>query len=50
LLENFNLLTWPQYHLIGKEGKILLTPAPSLQEGFEIKVLSFITKDPDKKP
>jgi len=50
LLENFNLITWPQYHLIGKEGKIMLTPAPSLQEGFEIKVLSFIAKEPDKKP
>jgi hypothetical protein len=35
VLEKFNLVTWPQFHLIDPYGKLIVSPAPNLQEKFE---------------
>lgn len=37
LLEFYNLITWPQFHLISPEGKLIVSPAASLKENFEVK-------------
>ena len=35
VLGNFNIMSYPAYFLIGPEGEMLLSPAPSPLENFE---------------
>ncbi|MFC2136869.1 TlpA family protein disulfide reductase [Bacteroidota bacterium] len=37
ILKKYNVKAYPTYYLIDPEGKILLSPAPSPEENFEIK-------------
>jgi thiol-disulfide isomerase/thioredoxin len=37
LIDFFHLITWPQFYLISPEGKLIMAPAPSLKEDFEIR-------------
>lgn len=42
ILNFFKLITWPQFYLISKEGKIIMSPAPSIKEDFEIKFFDWM--------
>jgi len=35
VLDNYDVQTYPIYYLIGPDGKLIASPAPSLSEGFE---------------
>ena len=44
LKDHYKLVTWPQFHLISPEGKLLISPARSLKEDFEVKFFEYIDK------
>ena len=44
ILEYYRVITWPQFYLISPEGKLVLSPAPSLKENFEIRFFEIIDK------
>ncbi len=42
MLDYFSLVTWPQFHLISPEGKLIVSPAASIRENFEIRFFKLI--------
>lgn len=49
LLSKFNQITWPQFHLINPKGQIIMSPAPSLEENFEIKFFELIDRKDESR-
>jgi hypothetical protein len=42
IIDSFNVITWPQFHLIDPYGKLILSPAQSLDEHFEASFFSIL--------
>ncbi|MBN2667916.1 MAG: redoxin domain-containing protein [Bacteroidales bacterium] len=38
----FNLITWPQYHLIDQDFKLIVSPAKSLKDNFEMEFFKYL--------
>ncbi len=47
ILKDYNVFTYPVYYLIGPEGKLLASPAPGPNEGFELKLFQVMKKRGD---
>ncbi len=44
ILEYYKLITWPQFFLLSAKGMVIASPAPSIQENFEMKFFELIDK------
>jgi len=48
ILDNYDIQTYPVYYLIGPDGKLIASPAPSPSEGFESYLLKVMRARGDK--
>lgn len=44
LLEYYNVISWPQFHLISPSGQLMVSPAPSIKEKFEPRFFEIYTR------